>query len=110
MAAIARARDARYSYETAAPVVLPSRAEYAQMLARSDPLWIFNGSSNQYPSIWTEAPFVGNGMVGAYVTVTRESITVEVSRHDYWDVRLPGTKYVRLVRPRVEIRTAGCRV
>ena len=42
-------------YDTAAPIVLPSTAEYAQLLARSDPLWAFDGSSNQYPSLWTEA-------------------------------------------------------
>ena len=81
--------------ESAPPVVLPAGSDY---LSRSDPVWIYNAStrfgSYEFPSLWTEAPFVGNGMVGAYVTVTPAHVMIEVARHDYWDVRLPGTKYV----------------
>ena len=82
--------------ETAPPVSMPTRADMVASLARSDMVWSWNASAPaSVPELWTEAPFVGNGMVGAYVTVGKggSELHIEVSRADYWDVRLPGTKY-----------------
>ena len=77
-------------------VVLPTGEVLAAALERSDMVWSWNGSEPaSLPELWTEAPFVGNGMVGAYFMVNKlgTALTIEVSRADYWDVRLPGTKY-----------------
>ena len=84
------------SLESAPPVTMPTRAEMVAALARSDMVWELNTSvSASVPELWTEAPFVGNGMVGAYITVSKSGseLNVEVSRADYWDVRLPGTEF-----------------
>ena len=84
------------SVESAPPVTMPTRAEMVAALARSDMLWDWNASMPaSVPALWTEAPFVGNGMVGAYVTVSKSGseLNIEVSRADYWDVRLPGTEF-----------------
>ena len=46
-------------------------------------VWDWNGTvSASLPELWTEAPFVGNGMVGAYITVGKGSseLNIEVSR------------------------------
>ena len=77
-------------------VVLPTGQALAAVLERSDMVWSWNESEPaSLPELWTEAPFIGNGMVGAYFMVNKLStvLTIEVSRADYWDVRLPGTKY-----------------
>jgi hypothetical protein len=83
--------------DTAPPVQMPTRAEMTAALARSDMVWSWNASvPASVPMLWTEAPFVGNGMVGAYIMVGKGSSSemhIEVARADYWDVRLPGTKY-----------------
>ena len=43
---------------------MPTRAELETGLARSDMLWEFGAQARgSYPSLWHEAPFVGNGMV-----------------------------------------------
>ena len=114
------------TFESAAPVVLPSGTALNNILKRSDPIWkcesnslrlcphahlilfrTYNVKSNalllaltgnisdssSYPSLWHEAPFVGNGMVGAYLMSTSKSVTIEISRADFWDVRLPGTEF-----------------
>ena len=84
------------SRESAPPVTMPTRAEMLAALARSDMVWDWNASvSASVPELWTEAPFVGNGMVGAYITVSKSGseLNIEVSRADYWDVRLPGTEF-----------------
>lgn len=84
--------------ETAPPVQMPTRAEMEAALARSDMVWEWNSSvAASLPQLWTEAPFVGNGMVGAYITVDKRSseLSIEVSRADYWDVRLPGHEVLR---------------
>ena len=88
--------SAALALETAPPVSMPTRADMVASLARSDMVWSWNSSAPaSVPELWTEAPFVGNGMVGAYVTVGKggSELNIEVSRADYWDVRLPGTKY-----------------
>ena len=47
-------------------------------LERSDPVWSFNlNDKSSVPALWIEAPFCGNGMVGAYATVTSNG-TVEL--------------------------------
>lgn len=62
-------------------------------------VWSFSANETaSLPSLWTEGPFVGNGMVGALLTVVKGNgglvLKIEVSRADYWDVRLPGASPV----------------
>ena len=82
--------------DVAPPVTMPSAAELAAALARSDMVWAWNVSERaSVPTLWTEGPFVGNGMVGAYITAAADgsALLIEVARADYWDVRLPGTEF-----------------
>jgi hypothetical protein len=96
-AAAAASAAARPSAAAPAPALqMPSAAELDTTLARSDMVWAWSlASPESVPALWTEAPFVGNGMAGAYLTVLPKNgaLHIEVSRADYWDVRLPGTKY-----------------
>jgi hypothetical protein len=40
----------------------------AAFYSRSDPTWTWTlANKSSVPLLWFEAPFVGNGMVGAYV-------------------------------------------
>ena len=67
-------------------VAMPSGPELVAALGRSDMVWSWNASEPaSLPELWTEAPFVGNGMVGAYLTIDTQSttLTIEVWRADY---------------------------
>ena len=72
--------------ETAPPVLLPAGPALESFLNRSDMVWSFSTNETAtLPLLWTEGPFVGNGMVGALFTVEPSAdaglaIKVEVSR------------------------------
>ena len=87
------------AYPSAPPVVMPNNTEVSTFLSRSDMIWNWTVESpDSLPSLWTEGPFVGNGMVGALLTVHSASprgftLQIEISRADYFDTRTPGSKY-----------------
>ena len=74
---------------------MPSALDMKAMVTRSDPIWAWNMSDlASVPLIWPDAPFAGNGMVGAYVLMTHDgAVHIEISRADYYDVRLRRSKY-----------------
>lgn len=81
---------------SAPPVIMPPASARRAAVDRSDAVWAWDISDpGSLPNLWTEAPFVGNGMVGAYVMTAGggQQLRIEVSRADYWDVRLPNTTH-----------------
>eukprot|EP00041_Stephanoeca_diplocostata_P037445 m.1418277 g.1418277 ORF g.1418277 m.1418277 type:complete len:618 (-) comp25038_c0_seq11:7083-8936(-) len=91
----------RHVTVTACAMMILATGHYAEAfdrtsyLGRSDPVWEWNfADPSSIPKLWFEGPFVGNGMVGAYATISSNNeVIFEIGRVDLWDVRLPKSDY-----------------
>ena len=65
--------------DSGSPLVeMPSALDMEAMVTRSDPIWTWNMSDMaSVPLIWPDAPFAGNGMVGACDFPTIPEISIE---------------------------------
>jgi hypothetical protein len=67
--------------------------DWRQFLQRADPVWKWTLGDKE-PAHWYQAPFIGNGNIGAYfMIIDSTSIWMEVSRTDVYDDRPEGSKY-----------------
>jgi hypothetical protein len=69
--------------------------DWSTFLARSDLLWAWNATEGTAPpkNYW-EAPFVGNGTLGAMLWLNPNgTLNFEISRTDVYDDREPGADY-----------------
>ena len=63
------------------------KVDWASFLARSDPTW------TQAPSVWHEAPFVGNGKLGGWLKVNSSVLQLKIGSTSIWDDRPKGKPF-----------------
>ena len=80
---------------SAAPPQVTLDFDWAEFLERTDMLWTWNTTDGTEPPIsYWEAPFVGNGALGAMLWLNANgTLRFEISRTDVYDDREPGANY-----------------
>lgn len=86
--------------------VFKPEVDWEQFLGRQDLLW------SKLPKVWNEAPFMGNGMMGAMVMQQdKQTIRWEIGRGDVQDHRPAAKKFgydtCRLPIGHFELKTVG---